>query len=125
MPSVEIDGVTSFGVDAARLDFRAADERFDEELYRSIPSLVSVSQSILTICNGLSHDARHAIFYGGTTMDPELRTLKVERALEYKATATFAPDLEWLAAGNKIETPAVHETKDLDGGQEWLAPAAP
>jgi len=115
--------IVSFGFDPGCVDFRASDERFNEELYRSIPSLAAVGNAILTVSNGLSQDARRALFYG-SAMDPDLRVLKIEHAIELKSTARYVPDLEWMAGVKPPESTAF-ETKDLDGGQDWLAPDTP
>lgn len=113
----------SLGADPTAVHSRPKEERFNEEVYQSMPSLTAVSSSVLSISNTLSQDARRALFHDGDKMDPELRQLKVANAIDQRANANFSPDLDWMA-GAKAPKPAAFRNADLHE-DEWMKPDSP
>lgn len=107
-----------------QLGARAPEERFNEQVYRTIPALDDLAQAAARIGNKLSQEARDSLFYGAEKFTPEVRALKIEVSLlQLKNRETVQPDLEYfngLAPRSKKDF--ANEQKDND---EWLTPPSP
>lgn len=101
---------------------RAPEERFKDEVYRSIPALDGLAQAAAKIANKLSMDARDGLFYGADKFDIETRALKVEvSVLQLKNRETVQPDLEYFNGLAPVSKKVfAQDQKDNDS---WISPA--
>lgn len=77
---------------------RAVGEHLNEEVYRSIPALNRLANTVVLVTNKLSNEARDALYFQKDDIDPALRTTQIEVSMIKRDIIENAPaDPEFLA----------------------------